>query len=194
MLPLWARVDLGMMAGKGYSAFPKLQHYWSLTIRLFSVISRTLFGGFLTLCREAVSVFYSPSWLGHITVLSRNCRVMLYYSWSQGLHWSNTSSLNCFLYNIIMQVLTPVVTGGFHTSPSFLGLLADFSSAVVEIVSILPWIFISYNLFSRFFRIIPRASNMVGIPVINILQLFQLLDPGIYPVFYFPFFHFHLLK
>ena len=42
VLPLWARVDLGAMAMKGYSTFPK--HYWSLTIKLFSVISRTLFG------------------------------------------------------------------------------------------------------------------------------------------------------
>ena len=43
---------------------PKLQHYWILTIRLFSVISRTLVGGggggVLTLCREAVNVFDSP--------------------------------------------------------------------------------------------------------------------------------------
>ena len=37
---------------------PKLQHYWSLTIRLLRVISRTLIGGVLLLCRDAVSVFY----------------------------------------------------------------------------------------------------------------------------------------
>ena len=47
---------------------PKLQHYWNLTIRLFSVIFRTLVGsiGVLPLCREAVSVFYTPSQLGNI--------------------------------------------------------------------------------------------------------------------------------
>ena len=39
--------------------FPKLQHYWSL--RLFSVISRALVGEVLTLCRDAVGVFYSPN-------------------------------------------------------------------------------------------------------------------------------------
>ena len=33
------------MAIKGYSAFPKIQNYWNLTIRLFSVIYRTLVGG-----------------------------------------------------------------------------------------------------------------------------------------------------
>ena len=40
---------------------PKLQYYWSLTIRLFSVISRTLIGGVLPLCRDAIRVFCSPS-------------------------------------------------------------------------------------------------------------------------------------
>ena len=39
---------------------PKLQHYWNFTIRLFSVISRTLFGRVLPLCREAVGVFNRP--------------------------------------------------------------------------------------------------------------------------------------
>ena len=31
---LWVRVDLGAIAMKEYSTFPKLQHYWNLTIRL----------------------------------------------------------------------------------------------------------------------------------------------------------------
>ena len=42
----------------------KLQHYWNLMIRLFSVISKTLIAGVVSLCRDGVSVFYSPSWLG----------------------------------------------------------------------------------------------------------------------------------
>ena len=42
----------------------KFQHHWNLTIRLFSVISRTLVGWVLPLCRDAVGVFYSPSRLG----------------------------------------------------------------------------------------------------------------------------------
>ena len=53
MIPFRCRVDGAI---KGYSAFP--------TIRLFSVISRTLVGGVLPLCREVVGVFYSPSLLG----------------------------------------------------------------------------------------------------------------------------------
>ena len=75
VLPRWARVDLKVMAMQGYSAFPKAptllephhqigprsngnegvalyspkpQHYWDLTIRLFSVISKTLVGRDLT--------------------------------------------------------------------------------------------------------------------------------------------------
>ena len=41
----------------------KPQHHFNLTIRLFSVISRTLIGG-VPLCRGAVCIFYGPSWLG----------------------------------------------------------------------------------------------------------------------------------
>ena len=58
---------------------------WTLTIRLFSVIYRTLVGGVLPLCREAVGVFCSSGRLGHyrcfilfllrILVLSRNLTV-----------------------------------------------------------------------------------------------------------------------
>ena len=40
---------------------PKLQNYWNLTIRLFSSIARTLVGGVLPLCREAVGEFYTLS-------------------------------------------------------------------------------------------------------------------------------------
>ena len=40
---------------------PERQHYWNLTIRLFSVISRTLVQNPLPLYRGAVGVFYSPS-------------------------------------------------------------------------------------------------------------------------------------
>ena len=54
---------------RGILHSPKFQHYWSLTIRLFSVIYRTLVGRILHLCRDAVDVFYSPSWLGHRTLV-----------------------------------------------------------------------------------------------------------------------------
>ena len=51
---------------KGTPHSSKLQHYSNLTIRLFSIISRTHIGvGVLPLCREAVGVFYNPSQLGN---------------------------------------------------------------------------------------------------------------------------------
>ena len=53
-LPFWVREDLEAMAMKGT---PNLQS-WSLGIRLFNVISRTLVGGDGGL---APGVFYSPS-------------------------------------------------------------------------------------------------------------------------------------
>ena len=45
MLPRWARVDLGAMAMKGYSAFPKAPALLESHHEIFSVISRTLVGG-----------------------------------------------------------------------------------------------------------------------------------------------------
>ena len=44
VLPLLDRVDLGAIAIRGTPHSPKLEHYWSLTSRLFSVISKTLMG------------------------------------------------------------------------------------------------------------------------------------------------------
>ena len=46
---------------RGTPYFPKLQHYWNLTIRSFNFIFWTLIGevGVLPLCRKAVGLFYS---------------------------------------------------------------------------------------------------------------------------------------
>ena len=64
------------MAMKGYSAFSlKLQHCWSLTIRLFCVIYRTLIGEVLPLCRNAVGVFYSLSRLVHCRLENTCCHL-----------------------------------------------------------------------------------------------------------------------
>ena len=46
---------------KGALHSPKLKHYWSHTIKLFSVITRTLVDGILPLCRDAVGVFCIPN-------------------------------------------------------------------------------------------------------------------------------------
>ena len=55
LLPAW--LDLGAMAMKGYSVFPKAQHNWNLTIRSFSVISRTLVRGSYSLkrCNQCIA-------------------------------------------------------------------------------------------------------------------------------------------
>ena len=58
MLPLRARLDLGAMTMKEYSAFPKASALcWNLTIRLFSVIYRTLVGGGCYPSAEIQSVY-----------------------------------------------------------------------------------------------------------------------------------------
>ena len=60
---------------------PKLQHYWSLTIRLFSIIYRTFVGGVLPLYRDTVGVFYSPFHLADWAIISKTLveRVLLFY-------------------------------------------------------------------------------------------------------------------
>ena len=45
-----------------------LQYYWSVTLRLFSVIYRTHAEEVLPLCRDPVDVFYSPSRPGQIMI------------------------------------------------------------------------------------------------------------------------------
>ena len=82
MLPLRAW-EQWQWIGTSYS--PKLQHYWNLIIRLFSVVSgfsleesypsaemqsarppgHSLQGELLLLCRDVVGVFYSSNRLGH---------------------------------------------------------------------------------------------------------------------------------
>ncbi len=56
MLSLWARVDLGALAMKGLSTFPKAP---GLTIRLFSIIIRTLFREVSYPSAEVQSVYYT---------------------------------------------------------------------------------------------------------------------------------------
>ena len=70
MLPLRARVDLGVMAIKEFSTFPKAskllkpQHhivYWHI---------RTLVGEVLPLCRDALAIFCSLGWLGQFFMMA----------------------------------------------------------------------------------------------------------------------------
>ena len=57
-------VDLGAMALKGYSAIPKTPALLKPHFQFFSIISRTLVGGVLTLSRDTVGVFYNHRKLG----------------------------------------------------------------------------------------------------------------------------------
>ena len=56
---------------KEYATIPK---DWSLSIRVFNVISWTLVGRVLPLCRDAVGVFYSPSRMGFQSVELENSK------------------------------------------------------------------------------------------------------------------------
>ena len=65
---------------------PKLQHYWSLTIRLFYVISGILFGRVLPLCRDAVSVYYSFSQMSPISIMTiRKSSIVIAVTYAQCL-------------------------------------------------------------------------------------------------------------
>ena len=82
VLPLQVRVDLRAVVMKGYSTFsevPKLEPHHQIQ---FSVISRILVEGrSYFFCRDAVGIFYSPSWLGSwlgemVTIVKERERVM----------------------------------------------------------------------------------------------------------------------
>ena len=64
MLSLWIKVELRVMAIKGYSAFPKTPALQEPHRQIVSCHIRTLIRGVLSFCRDATRVFYSPSWLG----------------------------------------------------------------------------------------------------------------------------------
>ena len=83
MLQLRARLDLDAMAMKGCSTFPKL-HYWSLTFRLFGIISRTFISGVLLLYRDTVGVFCCSSWLGPSDLTDTKLHLMKPQFWSCG--------------------------------------------------------------------------------------------------------------
>ena len=62
VLPLWLRVDLGVMTIKEYFTFPKSLGQEPHHQMQFSVISQILIvGGSLNTCKDSVGIFYSPS-------------------------------------------------------------------------------------------------------------------------------------
>ena len=67
----WTIQDQSGPASDGNKAlyYPKFQYYWSLIIRLISVISRTLVARVLPLCIEAAGVFFGLNRLGQFNSL-----------------------------------------------------------------------------------------------------------------------------
>ena len=65
VLPLQVRVDQGAMAMKGFSTFPKVPRLGWMPYPLYSLEVESY-----PLYSDAVSVFYSPSWLGCFTIWS----------------------------------------------------------------------------------------------------------------------------
>ena len=86
------------MAMKGYCTFPKTQHHWNLTIRLFSVISRTLTGGILPLCRGAVGVFYCASRLGKVVLERVQEDGAMYLRKMRNSYWSVNVGWGCRIH------------------------------------------------------------------------------------------------
>ena len=94
---------------------PKLQHYWNLTIRLLSFISRTLIRGVLPLCRDPVALFYSPNRLGNIYIsmnsllvtLLKNYLETMYLKWLNGFKYSYLilTNLSDFKYYYQTQII-----------------------------------------------------------------------------------------
>ena len=62
------KMDQGAMAMKEYSAFPKAPALMEPHHQILSFISSTVIRGVLPLCRNAVSVSYSPNRLGNIYI------------------------------------------------------------------------------------------------------------------------------
>ena len=79
VLSLRARVDLGAMAIKGCTAFSKTLASLEPYHKIFWVISRTHVGVVLSLCRSAVGVFYSPSWLSSQKLLDWSLTSLVSY-------------------------------------------------------------------------------------------------------------------
>ena len=113
------RVDLGATAIRGTPYSSKLQIYWNLTIRLFSVISRILVGGVLHQCRQTFGVSYSPSRLGHSILVGEVlplCWDAFGVSYSPSL-LDNRTLVGRVLPLFISYILQPQITGPTSGKP-----------------------------------------------------------------------------
>ena len=127
---------------KGVPHSPKLHHHWSLTLRLFRVISKTLIGGVLLLCRDAVCVFFSPSRLGHKALVERilllfRDAVCLFYSLSRLGHKARVERVLPLCRNAVSVLCSPSRLD--HIDVLYITTAAEFSLAVqVTTSGVLP--------------------------------------------------------
>ena len=121
MLPLQPKSTWQQWKWRGTPHSPKPQHYWGLTIRLFSVISRALIklGGFLHMCRNAVSVFSSLNQLCYITVmLTASSRIQTRFVFFKQLSLFFTFIVTPRLYIDYWCSYTPKVSVGLRGNPT----------------------------------------------------------------------------
>ena len=118
VLPLQTKVDLGVMAIKWYSTFPKLLHYWNF-INLFIVISRTLVGWFYPSAEvQSVNSTAPVDWArgGRINRLHlcRGVRTSLRVSWirHKSIWWwgSSPGALGNAKYRLIAIASKSILT------------------------------------------------------------------------------------
>ena len=94
VLPLLAIVDLGAMAMKEYTIFPRAPLTGGLQSDcLVSYPGHLFVGGVLSLCRDAVCVFYSSSWMGKVCFGSVNGT-----SWVKSLDSREQPLLHIYIY------------------------------------------------------------------------------------------------
>ena len=72
---------------------PNLLQYWSLTIRFFSVINRTLIGWVLPFCRDSLSVFYDRSRYFSVNETSSSPNLRSYWNLTIKCFWKSRSKV-----------------------------------------------------------------------------------------------------
>ena len=111
------------MVMKGYSVFRKDPALLEPHHQIFSVINRTLVGGVLTLGRDAVDIFYNPSWLGFplfVAVLTQCRSYRPYILIPTKRELSRKVFANIYIYFFLCGPITNVL---FWTNCSILSVL-----------------------------------------------------------------------
>ena len=101
------REDVGLMAMKGYSSFPKSSRLKPHLQMVWYHIQDSGWA-FLPLCRDAVGVFYSPSWLGYIYL-----NVLMCYS-CESLYLWGYMLLVCIIHGKLGEEVLPYLNFYFR--------------------------------------------------------------------------------